>query len=150
MLTGVNVASGLYALDPADTSAGDGDGIGQGGEIVLNQSGNTITGSFGGTDYFTISITATSGEVTFTQLNNIWHGATADDDDTEGLTTDTADLLKVVQTVTDADGDSDTASVAVGQNVFAIEDDGPTATADANAALDTLVLDESAAGTEGR
>ena len=53
MLTGSNVASGLFALDAADTSAADGDGIGQGAQIVLNQSGNVITGSVGATTYFT-------------------------------------------------------------------------------------------------
>ena len=47
VLTGSNVASGLFALDAADTSVGDGDGIGQGAQIVLNQSGNIITGSVG-------------------------------------------------------------------------------------------------------
>ena len=47
VLTGSNVASGLFALDAADTTAGDLDGIGQGAQIVLNQSGNTITGSVG-------------------------------------------------------------------------------------------------------
>ncbi|MBI2305746.1 MAG: retention module-containing protein, partial [Rhodocyclales bacterium] len=52
-LDGTDVGSGLYALDATDTSAGDGDGIGQGDEILLNQSGNTITGSAGSTDYFT-------------------------------------------------------------------------------------------------
>ncbi|MBI2305747.1 MAG: structural toxin protein RtxA, partial [Rhodocyclales bacterium] len=52
-LDGEDVGSGLYALDATDTSAGDGDGIGQGDEILLNQSGNTITGSAGSTDYFT-------------------------------------------------------------------------------------------------
>ena len=56
MLTGSNVASGLFALDAADTTAGDRDGIGQGAQIVLNQSGNDITGSAGGTNYFTITL----------------------------------------------------------------------------------------------
>src|SRR5207248_5926504 len=55
-LTGSNVASGLYALDPADTTTGDGDGIGQGTQIVLNQVGDVITSSVGVTTYFTISI----------------------------------------------------------------------------------------------
>ena len=40
VLTGSNVASGLFALDAADTTAGDGDGIGQGAPIVLNKVGN--------------------------------------------------------------------------------------------------------------
>ena len=57
VLTGSNVASGLFALDAADTTLADLDGIGQGAQIVLNQSGNTITGSAGGTNYFTITVT---------------------------------------------------------------------------------------------
>ena len=66
VLTGSNVASGLFALDAADTSAGDGDGIGQGAQIVLNQAGNVITGSAGATTYFTIQINPATGVVTFT------------------------------------------------------------------------------------
>ena len=50
-----NVASGLFALDATDTTAGDSDGIGQGAQILLNQFGNVITGSAGGTNYFTIT-----------------------------------------------------------------------------------------------
>ncbi|MCT2399616.1 DUF5801 repeats-in-toxin domain-containing protein, partial [Novosphingobium mangrovi (ex Huang et al. 2023)] len=96
VLTGSNVGSGLYTL---------GVGGAMGNEIVLNQSGNTVTGSYGGTTYFTISINQTTGVVTFAQSNNIWHGSTASDDDSEGLTLANAADLKVVQTVTDADGD---------------------------------------------
>ncbi|MCT2402119.1 DUF5801 repeats-in-toxin domain-containing protein, partial [Novosphingobium mangrovi (ex Huang et al. 2023)] len=72
VLTGSNVGSGLYTL---------GVGGAMGNEIVLNQSGNTVTGSYGGTTYFTISINQTTGVVTFAQSNNIWHGSTASDDD---------------------------------------------------------------------
>ena len=61
VLTGSNVASGLFALDAADTSAVDGDGIGQGAQIVLNQSGNVITGSVGASTYFTIQINPANG-----------------------------------------------------------------------------------------
>ena len=50
------VASGLFALDAADTTAGDGDGIGQGASIVLNKVGNDILGQIGGVTYFTISV----------------------------------------------------------------------------------------------
>ena len=78
VLTGTNVASGLFALDAADTSAGDGDGIGQGAQIVLNQAGNVITGSVGATTYFTIEINPATGVVTFTDntANNLWHANT--------------------------------------------------------------------------
>jgi len=127
-LTGTNVNSGLYALDNTDMVV-DGDGYGQGGQIVLNQSGNTITGSFNGTNYFTLTIDPTSGVVTFTQLNNIWHptagSSAAALDESATLNTLAANLVQVVQTVTDFDGDTDTASINVGQGVFIIQDDGP-------------------------
>ncbi|MCL6698541.1 DUF5801 domain-containing protein [Sphingomonas sp. NSE70-1] len=130
-LSGSNVGSGLYALDQADITAGDGDGIGRGAEIVLNISGDglTITGTVGATPYFTISINPTTGVVTFTQLLNVWHANTGSDDDTSTLTTAAAANVQVVQRVTDADGDFDTATVSVGQGVFHIEDDGPEFTA---------------------
>src|SRR6185436_16197947 len=148
VLTGSNVNSGLYALDNTDTTAGDLDGIGQGAQIVLNQSGNTITGTVGATTYFTISIDTTTGVVTFTQSNNIWHANTGSDDDTQTLTLANANLLQLVQTVKDADGDSDTAALNLGTGVFQIEDDGPNAVT-AGVANDTLVLDETrAVGTE--
>jgi VCBS repeat-containing protein len=128
-LNGSNVASGLYALDNTDTSSSDGDGFGQGGQIVLNQSGNTITGSFNGVNYFTITINPSTGVVTFTELHNIWNpvaGSTAAAlDDLALLHTALASDIQVVQTVTDFDGDTSTASINVGQNVFGIEDDGP-------------------------
>ena len=136
-LSAASVGSGLYALEQADTTAGDSDGIGQGAEIMLSLSldGLTITGSAGGTDYFTIEIDPDTGIVTFTQLNNIWHGSTASDDDTSTLTTSSAANVQVVQTVTDSDGDFDTAAVNVGQGVFHIEDDGPEFTALPEAAV---------------
>ncbi|MDH3583982.1 MAG: DUF5801 domain-containing protein, partial [Phycisphaerae bacterium] len=124
-LSADGIGSGLYALDSTDTET-DVDPIGQGDEILLNQSGDTVTGSVGGTNYFTISIAPGTGVVTFTQLNNIWHGNTTSDDDTSTLTLDgEGEYLRVVQTVTDADGDSDSAAIDLGTGVFSIEDDGP-------------------------
>ncbi|MCP1837173.1 hypothetical protein ACVIHI_001453 [Bradyrhizobium sp. USDA 4524] len=140
-LTGANVASGLYALDPTDKTAGDGDGIGQGAQILLNQVGNTITGSVGGTNYFTITIDPSSGIVTFTQLNNIWHSDPTNPDDAATLTLSAANLLQVVQTITDADGDSVTTPLNLGTGVFTIQDSGPTA-GTVTGPTDTLVLDE--------
>ena len=150
LLSANGIASGLFALQPADTTAGDGDGIGQGASITLSQVGNTITGSAGGTDYFTISIDANTGIVTFTQLNPIWHPTPgASYDEAAALNTAAASNLQVVQTVTDADGDTDTASINIGQGVFSIQDDGPDASVFTGAALDTLALDETRpAGTD--
>ena len=125
-LTGSNVASGLFALDATDTTTGDGDGIGQGTQIVLNQSGDTITGTANGTTYFTITINETTGVVTFTQVANIWHSNTGNPDDAATLTA-AAGLLQLVQTITDADGDSVNTPLDLGTGVFTIQDSGPTA-----------------------
>uniref|UniRef100_UPI003D1C4847 retention module-containing protein n=1 Tax=Aeromonas veronii TaxID=654 RepID=UPI003D1C4847 len=119
-LTGSNVASGLYAVDPLAAN-------GQGAAIVLNQAGNVITGSAGGVDYFTLTIDPTTGEVTLELLDNVWHGNTGNADDSVALTLGQG-VLTLVQTVTDADGDSASASVDLGATgVFRFEDDGPRA-----------------------
>ncbi|MBO0409413.1 DUF5801 repeats-in-toxin domain-containing protein, partial [Aeromonas hydrophila] len=119
-LTGSNVVSGLYAVDPLAAN-------GQGAAIVLNQVGNVITGSAGGVDYFTLTINPTTGEVTLALLDNVWHGDTTNADDSVALTLGQG-VLTLVQTVTDADGDSASASVDLGANgVFRFEDDGPRA-----------------------
>ncbi|MGL6337311.1 DUF5801 repeats-in-toxin domain-containing protein [Aeromonas jandaei] len=119
-LSGTNVASGLYAVDPLAAN-------GQGAAIVLNQVDNVITGSAGGVDYFTLTINPTTGEVTLALLDNVWHGNTTSADDSVALTVGQG-VLTLVQTVTDADGDSASASVDLGANgVFRFEDDGPKA-----------------------
>ncbi|UNU34282.1 retention module-containing protein [Aeromonas hydrophila] len=123
-LTGNDVASGLYAVDPAAPN-------GQGAAIVLNQVGNVITGSAGGVDYFTLTINPSSGEVTLALLDNVWHGDTTNADDSVALTLGQG-VLTLVQTVTDADGDSASAAVDLGANgVFRFEDDGPSVTINA-------------------
>ncbi|WP_236663709.1 retention module-containing protein [Aeromonas jandaei] len=119
-LTGSDVASGLYAVDPLAAN-------GQGAAIVLNQVGNVITGSAGGVDYFTLTINPTTGEVTLALLDNVWHGDTTSADDSVALSVGKG-VLTLVQTVTDADGDRASASVDLGANgVFRFEDDGPRA-----------------------
>lgn len=65
VLSGTVVPSGLFALNPSGTTAGS--------AILLIQSGNVVTGSADGTDYFTISLDPATGVATFTQLAAIWH-----------------------------------------------------------------------------
>ncbi|MDW9138104.1 DUF5801 repeats-in-toxin domain-containing protein, partial [Legionella pneumophila] len=108
-----------------DVSTADGDGIGRGGEIVLNQNGNVITGSLNGTDYFTITIDAASGAVTFDQLASVWHANTANPDDQSALQA-LANSLVVRATVVDADGDQAAYDLDVSQGVFQVKDDGPS------------------------
>ena len=124
---GAGEPSGLYALDNTDTDdGGDGDGYGQGDEILLfAELDGSITGrtTDGGDPYFTISVDG-DGEVTFTQSQNIWHADPADDDDSSGLSA-AAETLQLEQTVTDSDGDFDTALIDLSDGVLFIEDDGP-------------------------
>ena len=131
------MASGLFALDAADTTAGDGDGIGQGASIVLNKVGNDILGQVGAVTYFKISVDG-NGVVTFAQLKNIWHPNTGSNDEAATLTLSDPALLQL--TVTDADGDTASAGLNLGAGVFQIQDDGPTAAIVATGA--SVVMDE--------
>ena len=107
------------------------------GPIVLNlQTVRTddvkfdvITGSAADTNYFTLTLNTETGEITFAQSQNIYHPDSTDPDDavTIALANGT---LELIQTVTDGDGDTATASInLLGPNsvaTFAIEDDGPS------------------------
>ncbi|WP_422614279.1 DUF5801 repeats-in-toxin domain-containing protein [Aeromonas jandaei] len=141
-LTGSNVASGLYAVDPLVAN-------GQGAAIVLNQVDNVITGSAGGVDYFTLTINPSTGEVTLALLDNVWHGNTTSADDSVALSVGQG-VLTLVQTVTDADGDRASASVDLGANgVFRFEDDGPRAGLAEEAPRLGATVDESLASLGG-
>ncbi len=121
-LSGEGIGSGLYALDTADISSTDGDGVGQGVEIKLYSNGSIIEGrtvSSSGTLYFTLTADTNAGTVTFTQSQNVWHPYTSD------LPLDVAlapasNALQLVQTVTDADGDTSKAGLDLGAGKFAI------------------------------
>ncbi|WPC06717.1 retention module-containing protein [Pseudomonas benzenivorans] len=137
MLSGNGVPSGLFAVD---ASAPDG----KGAQILLSQVGNVITGSVGAADYFTLTIDPTTGAVTLHLLDNIWHGDTTDHDDAQTLLLDPG-VLKLVQTLTDGDGDSDSKSIDLGAaGVFRFEDDGPDASLNKDAPeLGKVKVDES-------
>lgn len=104
------VGSGLYSVDPLAVN-------GQGAEILLSQVGTVITGSVGGVSYFTLTINPAGGEVTLALLDNIWHGDTTSSDDAQSLLLGEG-VLTLVQTITDADGDSDFASIDIGRRVY--------------------------------
>jgi hypothetical protein len=151
-LVGDAMGSGLYALDADDTSDEDGDGIGQGDQIMLSMDGADIVGKVGDTEYFRISVDTdpesdSFGSVTFSQTNSIWHGDPTDPDDIAWVEA-AAGTIVLTQTVTDADGDSDTAEIDLSSGVFAIEDDGPTASI--SLVADTaIVLDETVGAKDG-
>ncbi|WP_206538745.1 DUF5801 repeats-in-toxin domain-containing protein [Aeromonas finlandensis] len=87
-------------------------------------------GSTSGTKAFSVLIDS-SGKVTVTQYAALEHGvdgsSASDHDDSVSLAA--AAAIKVVQIVTDRDGDSTTATSANGLNI-AFKDDGPSAVAD--------------------
>jgi len=146
-LAGADLGSGLYALEPGDTDAGDGDGYGQGAEIMLSMDGDDVVGMVGGTEYFRISVDGT-GEVTFSQSENIWHDDVNNPDDPEALGAAAGTVL-LTQTVTDADGDQASASLDLSDGVFAIEDDGPSVTLTPDYVAPILTLDESPLAGDG-
>ncbi|MCP3997234.1 MAG: hypothetical protein GY722_19575, partial [bacterium] len=142
-----DIFSGIYALDSSDTSTADGDGYGQGDELILVDGSNLTGGTAGviygviasATDaadsYFTIANSGTT--VTFSQQQNVWHNDTARFDEggpqaDSGRLIVTNGSLGLEQTVTDADGDSASStadlsgsSATGGFSVFSIQDDGP-------------------------
>ena len=133
------VGSGLFALDPTDTNPAG--GLGKGAEIMLvdNHDG-TISGMVGSTEYFVISADS-DGNVTFTQDLNIWHPDTGNNDDAQSIVPD-GGSFSLVQTITDGDGDIDSASVNL-SGAFTIQDDGPNSVPDGEPDLPQLVVDES-------
>ena len=99
-----------------------------------------IEGRYGATVAFTLTIDATTGDVTLTQLESLRHptGGLASPDELVSLA---AGALNAVLTVTDGDLDVATATVDLG-NVVRFEDDAPTAALALQGGV-TVVVDES-------
>ncbi|WP_420966993.1 DUF5801 repeats-in-toxin domain-containing protein [Bradyrhizobium sp. B120] len=111
---GNNTASGLI-----DSHTGRAD------VLVLN--GNTIEGHVGtttGTLAFTIEVDPASGLVTFTEYRAVTQPLGSSPDTGEGVAL-AAGTVNLVATITDKDGDFQSASVDLGKQL-AITDDGPT------------------------
>ncbi|ARU15337.1 DUF5801 repeats-in-toxin domain-containing protein [Croceicoccus marinus] len=140
-LSGSDVGSGLFTLD--------------GTEILLNIADGVITGSAGGTDYFTIGVDA-AGKVTFAftaEYANVSHGDATDPDDVAALVAD-AGAITLIASATDADGDTANAAIDLGTGIFVIQDDGPVAANDTgfqvvNAPITIDVFANDSAGTDG-
>ena len=72
---------------------------------MLNEVGGDSIGSADGTDYFTISVDADTGEITLTLHDNLWQPDASNPDDAQTLVLN-ADTLSLIKTMTDADGDT--------------------------------------------
>jgi hypothetical protein len=92
--------------------------------LNLNAGGTVVTGSSGTTDYFTLTLDPTTGDIDFTQLANIAQALNPDSDDVASLDL-VAGVLQVERTLEDGDGDQVVETVDLGDNLFKIEDDGP-------------------------
>ena len=96
--------------------------------LVLN--GNTIEGHVGttaGTLAFTIQVDPATGIVTFTEDRAVDQSIASNPDTGEGINL-TAGIVNLTATITDKDGDFQTASLDLGKQLT-ITDDGPTITA---------------------
>ena len=105
-------ASGL-----TDTATGD--------AVILSLTvGGVVEGrtaAHGNVLVFTVSVSGSS--VTLDQRRAVVHTDTTNPDDSTTLSAD--DLVRLVATITDADGDQDDATLNIGQNLI-FEDDGPS------------------------
>jgi len=126
---GVDGATIGYALSIAGGN-GTASGLidshtGQADVLVLN--GNTIeghVGTTGGTLAFTIQLDPTTGVVTFTEYRAVTQPFGTNPDGGEGVSL-TAGIVNLTATITESDGDFQTASIDLGSRLT-ITDDGPT------------------------
>ena len=116
---GIAGANGLDSgLD--DSATGD--------DIVLVLNGNVVEGHVGTTGgALAFTITLTGSTVTLDQMSAVIHGsADVGDDANEGVSLDRiANLVTLTATITDADGDTDSAFIDLGKQVSFL-DDGPS------------------------
>ena len=123
-----NAATG-YALVLNSTASGLFDTL-SGTAISLSQNGDgNIVGRNGaGEVVFVIGIDASSGEVTVAQYQAIRHDNPDDGDEADGSAATIANgAVSLEVTITDADGDSDSASFDLGSRIR-FEDDAPVIT----------------------
>ncbi|WP_143201671.1 DUF5801 repeats-in-toxin domain-containing protein [Bradyrhizobium sp. NAS96.2] len=109
---------------------------------VLVLDGNTVEGRVGATDgtlAFTITVDPATGLVTFTEYRPVRQpfGTSPDNGEAVALTTG---IVGLIATITDRDGDSQSAAIDLGGRL-SISDDGPTI--NANGTVPSLTLSES-------
>ena len=104
-----------------------------GSAIVLVQNGAVVEGHVGnaaGALAFTVTVDA-SGNVTLDQIRAVVHNISSNPDTSEGVTLSADNLVTLTATVTDKDGDHQSATANIGQNLV-FNDDGPTAINDSD------------------
>ncbi|KQU71853.1 hypothetical protein ASC75_24125 [Aminobacter sp. DSM 101952] len=109
----LSVVAGVSGL--TDTATGQ--------QVVLSMNNGVVEGrtAVGNSLVFTVKVNA-NGDVTLDQIRSVRHENTNDHDDARSLA---EDLVKLTATVTDADGDSQSATLNIGDNLV-FKDDGPS------------------------
>ncbi|WP_275426640.1 retention module-containing protein [Aeromonas allosaccharophila] len=132
----------VYSLNVSAAGADSGlNDTATGQDILLYLESGSVVGRVGGSSgsvAFTLSVNS-SGEVTLDQVRAIAHSPNSGPDQESSLLS--ANLVKLVGTITDKDGDSQSASVELG-SAISFKDDGPSISA-SSAANDSLQVDES-------
>ncbi|HEY6661952.1 MAG TPA: DUF5801 repeats-in-toxin domain-containing protein [Sphingomicrobium sp.] len=134
---GAGTVSYALGINAGDSGLID---VATGQPIVLVLNGGVVEGHVGnaaGALAFTVSIDANSGVVTLDQIRALQHPNPANPDDSVTLASD--NLITVIGTVTDRDGDQATAVANIGQNLN-FEDDGPSISLSGNES--SLTVDE--------
>ncbi|HEX2840438.1 DUF5801 repeats-in-toxin domain-containing protein [Hyphomicrobium sp.] len=115
-----------YALNISQTGADSGLVDSETGQpILLYLEGTNVTGRIGGPGgdkVFLISIDTSTGMVTLDQQRAIMHSPNSGPDQETSLSAD--DLIKLTATITDKDGDTDSATINLG-NAISFKDDAP-------------------------
>ncbi|MGX5725068.1 retention module-containing protein [Metapseudomonas otitidis] len=135
--------AGSIAYSLAISASGASSGLkdtASGSDIKLYLEGGQVVGRVGGSGgavAFTVTVDS-SGKVTLDQRIAIQHSPDTGPDQATGLSA--ADLVKLVATITDKDGDSSSASLNLG-NAISFKDDAPSITA-VSVPADILQVDE--------
>ena len=151
--THVNGADGATVAYALSIAGGNGAASGlvdaqTGLNDVLVLSGNTIeghVGSAGGALAFTIAVDPTTGIVTLTEDRSVKQGTPDTPTDLSEGSSLTAGVLNLRATITDADGDNQSATIDLGKQIGFL-DDGPSiqpAVLEGEQQLPTLAVDES-------
>ena len=112
---------------------------------VVGRVGNSGSADESGETAFVITVDPDSGAATLIQSRPLEHSDTSNHDDPLSLTDN---AIQLVATVTDSDGDMDSASVDVGNN-FVFKDDGPSiSVAPADGTVDEAHLAKGSATTK--
>ncbi|WMR34296.1 DUF5801 repeats-in-toxin domain-containing protein, partial [Metapseudomonas otitidis] len=136
-----------YALQVSADGASSGlKDTATGSDIKVYLEGGEVVGRVGGPSgaiAFTVSVDS-SGKVTLDQRIALQHSPDTGPDQEVSL--GSADLVKLVATITDKDGDSTSATLNLG-NAISFKDDAPTISA-GQAVADSLQVDETTLGTD--